>query len=172
MTDAEKLVNLDEHLHSEMFKQASIGTTVAIAGVGGLATLLASAILSSIAKKGYSKNLSKHRETSWKQLVKSYPEFKENAPVNRSNFDALFSVSPRIGSSPQFIAPILRQANDYATSGIPIETASMLANIESAVTKADIDRMNVGAAGVMTTGIPSTALRTTGTIAANAARRD
>ena len=128
MTDLERMVLVEIRVGSGMQKTAAAtdllwGAGAALTGIAGFG------VLNAIKHKRIARRLAEQHTSSWSKLVNKYPEFKDD-PDAKSNFDAIFSIAPRIGAIPQYTAPIMRQAKTYGTEGIPLEVAKVLQEID------------------------------------------
>lgn len=128
MTDLERMLLVGLRAQESMEKVAGWGE-VALGGGLTLAGVLGAGVLTAINRKKSARRLAIQQDESWNRLISKYPEFKNDNEA-RSNFDAIFSVAPSVGSIPQYVAPIMRQAKTYGTEGLPLEIAKGLKEID------------------------------------------
>jgi hypothetical protein len=124
MTDLERMLMVSLKTEERMEKIASNDPIYAAMAIT-LTGLLGATVIDAIRDNQEARAFRRNQQASWYKLTTKYPEFGED-PEAASNFHAIFQVSPEIGSVPQFVAPILRQARSYGTEGFPIDTVRSL----------------------------------------------
>jgi len=71
----------------------------------------------------------KDREIAWAKIKAHNPEL-ASAAGTRENFEAMHDITPRMMKYPSFAIPILRQAKDYDSEGIPVQLLQVASQAE------------------------------------------
>lgn len=131
MTDLERMLMVSLKTEERMEKIASNDPIYAAMAIT-LTGLLGATVIDAIRDNQEARAFRRNQQASWYKLTTKYPEFGKD-PEAASNFYAIFQVSPEIGSVPQFVAPILRQARSYGTEGFPLEAVKALQDVDNSV---------------------------------------